>query len=233
VNAIAEMGLVLVLFAIGLELSLARVMRLGRVLVQGGVIQVAGTIAVVTGVAALAGAPPRVGVVFGALAAMSSTSILLKLYADRGALDAPEARLTIPILLFQDLCIIPLVLLVQLLGGGAAGWERAAVRIGASLAVVALLVLGGRVAVPLALGAFLAGLVISESEYGTQALSDVLPFRDTLTGIFFASVGMLLDVRFMAAHPGLAFGAAAVVLVWWSRPSWRPRPRPRSSGRCG
>lgn len=250
VNALADMGIVLLLFAIGLELSLDRVMRLGRVLLQGGSLQVGGTIAAVATVAMALGAGVPRALVYGALAAMSSTAILLKVYADRGALDSPDARIVIPISLFQDLCIIPFVLLVGLAGGSVAGgaWQ-AALRIGVSVAVLAALVLGGRVAVPwvlarvarlrsrelftlsivflgaaaafvtqsvglsLALGGFIAGLVISESEYGLQALSDVVPFRDTLTGIFFASVGMLLDPRLVAAQPVLVFGAAAGLLL--------------------
>jgi CPA2 family monovalent cation:H+ antiporter-2 len=250
VHALAEIGVVLLLFAIGLELSLTRMLRLGRILLQGGAIQVGGTLLVVTIATMLAGGTPGHGVLYGALVALSSTAIVLKVYTERGALDSPDGRIATPILLFQDLCIIPLVLLVDLLGGTGGTVAAAALKVGLSIVVVTALVLGGRVVIPrllaeiakvrsrelftlsivflgvaaafvtqtfglsLALGAFLAGLVISESEYGAQALSDVIPFRDALTGIFFASVGMLLDLGFVATHPGLVVVAAAgVVLV--------------------
>jgi CPA2 family monovalent cation:H+ antiporter-2 len=255
VHQLAEVGVVLLLFAIGLELSLARVMRLGRALLQGGAIQVAGTLGAVAVVAAGLGAPFGRAILFGALVALSSTAIVLKVYTERGALDSADGRIVIPIALFQDLCIIPLVLLVNVLGGigGTGGMggvaTRAAVGVGLAAVVVVALVVGGRVVIPrllaqiaraksrelftlsivflgvgaafvtqslglsLALGAFLAGLVISESDYGAQALSDVIPFRDALTGIFFASVGMLLDLRFVLAHPLVVGGAAAGVIV--------------------
>jgi CPA2 family monovalent cation:H+ antiporter-2 len=249
VRALAEIGVVLLLFAIGLELSLPRMRRLGRVLLQGGAVQVGGTIAVVALLALALGVPPPRALVFGALAALSSSAIVLKVYTDRGALDAPDGRIVIPIAVFQDLCIIPLVLLVELMGTGAADLPRGLGRTGLSLVVIAVLVLAGRFAVPwilarvarvrsrelftltivflgvaaafvtgsvglsLALGAFVAGLVISESPYGAQALADVIPFRDAFSGIFFASVGMLLDVRAVAADPLPFLAAAATVVV--------------------
>jgi CPA2 family monovalent cation:H+ antiporter-2 len=249
VRQLADMGVVLLLFAIGLELSLTKVAKLGRVLLQAGGIQVAGTLAAVALGAVALGASPARAVLYGALVALSSTAIVLKIYSERGALDSADGRLVIPIALFQDLCIIPLVLLVDLLGGGGGSVGRAAAKIGLSVAVVLVLVLGGRIVIPrvlaqiakarsrelftlsivfigvgaafitrafglsLALGGFLAGLVISESDYGTQALSDIIPFRDTLAGIFFASVGMLLDLRFVAEHPGTVVAAAAGVIA--------------------
>jgi CPA2 family monovalent cation:H+ antiporter-2 len=249
VHRLADMGVVLLLFAIGLELSLTKVAKLGRVLLQAGGIQVAGTLAAVALGAVALGASPARAVLYGALVALSSTAIVLKIYSERGALDSADGRLVIPIALFQDLCIIPLVLLVELLAGGGGTFGRAAAKVGLAVAVVLVLVFGGRVVIPrvlgqiakarsrelftlsivfigvgaafitrafglsLALGGFLAGLVISESDYGTQALSDVIPFRDTLAGIFFASVGMLLDLGFVAEHPGMVVGAAVGVIA--------------------
>jgi len=221
VQALAEIGVVLLLFSIGLELSLTRTLRMGRALIQAGGIQVVSTLAVVAAVAAILGAPPAHAVVFGALAALSSTAIVLKVYSDRGTLDGPDGRIVVPVLVFQDLCIIPLVLLVESLGGAADTPGHLALRVGGSIVAVVALVLGGRIIVPralaivaavrsrelftlsivflgvgaafagalaglsLPLGAFLAGLIISESEYGAQALADVVPFRDALSGLFF------------------------------------------------
>ncbi len=238
VSGLAELGIILLLFTIGLELSVSRIIRLGRVVLQGGAVQVAATIATTAGVALIVAVTPRQAVFYGALVALSSTAIVLKIYTDRGELDSPHGRVAMAILLFQDICVVPLMLLVPVLAGAGEGIGASARHVGISLAVVATLIVVGRAAVPwvlqkvvllrnrelftlsivffalgaayvtastglsLALGAFIAGLVIAESEYGVQALSDVLPFRDTFTGIFFISVGMLLDLGFMLEHAG-------------------------------
>ena len=250
VTVLADLGVLLLLFTIGLELSLTRVMQLGRVALQGGALQVGGTLVAVAVVATGLGVPINRAVFYGGLVALSSTAVVFKVYADRGELDTPHGRVVVSILLFQDLCVVPLMLFMPMLADAQAGaavgnW----VGIARSLLVVAILVAGGRVVVPwvldrivllrdrelftlcigffglgaafatasfglsLALGAFVAGLVISESEYGLQAMSNVLPFHDVFSGIFFASVGMLLDARFLIAEPLLVVGAAIGILL--------------------
>ena len=249
VSALSEIGVVLLLFAIGLELSLSDVLRRGRAVMVTGSAQMAGMFgsAVLLGMAT--GTPLGRTLFYGALAAMSSTAVVTKSYADRGELDTPHGREVVSILVFQDLCIVPLILLLPLLGSeeGATGlgvWARML----ASLAVMTALVIGGRFAVrrvldhivglrdrelftlcvgffgiatalvteaagfSLAIGAFLAGLIISESEYGLQALSDVMPFRALFSGVFFTSIGMLLDLPFVLSQP-LALVAATVGLI--------------------
>ena len=249
VAALAEVGVVLLLFAIGLELSLSRIVRMGQWVLRGGGLQVVATIAAVAGAALALGAPVRLAVFFGALFALSSTAIILKVYTDRAELDTPHGRVVVAILLFQDLCVVPLMLVTPLLAGTSPGVGSAARSVVLSVVVVATLVIGGRLAVPralrriaelrnreiftlsvvfiglgaayvtsafgmsLALGAFLAGLIISESDYGLQALSDVLPFRDTFSGIFFIAVGMLLDVRYVAMHAVSVVAVALGVMV--------------------
>jgi CPA2 family monovalent cation:H+ antiporter-2 len=249
VSALAEVGVVLLLFAIGLELSLSRIVRMGQWVLRGGGLQVTATIAVIAGAAYALGAPVRLSIFFGALFALSSTAIILKVYTDRAELDTPHGRVIVAILLFQDLCVVPLMLMTPLLAGTSPGLGAAARSIIVSAVVVATLVLGGRLAVPralrriaelrnreiftlsvvfiglgaayvtsafgmsLALGAFIAGLIISESDYGLQALSDVLPFRDTFSGIFFIAVGMLLDLRYVAVHVGSVVGVAVGVML--------------------
>jgi CPA2 family monovalent cation:H+ antiporter-2 len=249
VASLAEVGVVLLLFAIGLELSLSRIVKMGQWVVRGGGLQVVATIAAIAGIALAFRTPPRLAIFFGALFALSSTAIVLKVYNDRGELDAPHGRVAVAILLFQDLCVVPLMLAAPLLAGSGATAATSVRTIVLSVIVVAVLIVGGRLVVPralrrvaelrnreiftlsvvfiglgaayvtsafgmsLALGAFLAGLIISESDYGLQALSDVLPFRDTFSGIFFISVGMLLDVRYVAAHLAAVAGVAAGVMV--------------------
>ena len=250
VTVLADLGVLLLLFTIGLELSLTRVMQLGRVALQGGALQVGGTLVAVAAAAIGLGVPINQAVFYGGLVALSSTAVVLKVYADRGELDTPHGRVVVSILLFQDLCVVPLMLFMPMLADAQAGtavgnWAG----IARSLLVVAILVAGGRVVVPwvldrivllrdrelftlcigffglgaafatasfglsLALGAFVAGLVISESEYGLQAMSNVLPFHDVFSGIFFASVGMLLDARFLIAQPLLVIGATVGILL--------------------
>lgn len=237
IEQLAEIGVVLLLFTIGLEFSLRELRRLGRVLVVGGGLQVALTTAVVAGLAHLAGIEPARGIFYGFLVALSSTAIVLKGLAERGETDAPHGRLIVGVLLFQDLCVVPMMLLVPMLGGqggGMAGIARALLT--AAAVVVATLALA-RVVVPralhlvaatrardifvlaivlicagvawltslvglsLALGAFLAGIALADSEYGHQAFADVLPLREIFTSLFFVSMGMLLDVRVLARSP--------------------------------
>jgi len=249
VTALAELGTVLLLFTVGLELSLSRVIRMGRDVAVGGGFQLLATLAVVALIVAARGEAPRTAVLIGALYALSSTAVVLKIYSDRRELDAPHGRAAVAILLFQDLAVVPLMLLLPVLAGGAGSPLAALGRFALSLAVVVAIVGGGLLVVPrlldrvaqlptrelftlcivvfglgaafatarvglsLALGAFLAGLVISESEYGLQALSDVLPFRDTFSGIFFTSVGMLLDPRVVLAHPVAVVGGTALLIA--------------------
>jgi CPA2 family monovalent cation:H+ antiporter-2 len=250
VATLAEIGVVLLLFEIGLEVSLAQIVRLRSTIALGGTLQIGITIGAAGAVAGVAGLPVEQAVALGCFVALSSTAIVLKSYRDRGELDAPHGRTALGILLAQDLMVVPLMLAVQLLGsnqdsGGLGGIARA----GLGLLVLVAIMLIGRKLVPwvlervadfqdtdlftlaisffglgaalvaasvglsLALGAFLAGLLISESEYGAQALSDVLPFRALFSSIFFTSVGMLLDLGFVAEHLPLVGGAAVGVIV--------------------
>ena len=249
VNQLAEMGSVLLLFAVGLELSLSRIVKLGRYVIQGGTIQMLGTIVIVAVVALIAQLPVNHAILWGALVALSSTAIILKIYADRGELDSPHGRVVVAILLFQDLCVVPLMVLMPLLAGTQQGPMALVRAVVVTAVTTGGLIVAGRFIVPrflarvttlrnqeiftlcvlaiglgaafltsrfglsLALGAFLAGLIVSESEYGLQALSDVLPFRDTFSGIFFTSIGMLLNIRFFFENALLVLAVALGVIL--------------------
>ena len=231
VEVLSELGVALLLFAVGLELSLSHIHQWARSVFIGGSLQVGATLLCVAGVAMAFGIPTGQAIFYGAIAAMSSTAIVTKSYADRAELDSAHGRAVISVLLFQDLCVLPLILLLPVLAGigttdmGAVGMDFLR-----GLTIMIALVIGGRFIVrrtldrivlfrdrdlftlcvaffgigiavvtasagfSIAIGAFIAGLVISESEYGLQALSDVLPFRAVFSGIFFISIGMLLDV---------------------------------------
>ncbi len=266
VASLAELGVILLLFTIGLELSLSRVMEMARDVLQGGGLQMLLTIATVALIGLALDVSPARAVFYGALVALSSTAVVLRAYADRGEIDSPHGRVAISVLLFQDLCVIPLMLVVPLLAGaGDVGLQAALSDTLGGLALVTGLVLGGRLVVPfildrivllrnreiftltiallglsaafvtarfglsLAIGAFIAGLVISESEYGLQALSDIRPFRDTFSGIFFTSVGMLLDANVIATQPAdllTAIGALLVLKVTTTTVAVRSLGRP-------
>ncbi len=258
VAVLAEMGVVLLLFEIGLEVSLARIIKMGSVVFLGGSLQIAATIGLVVAVGTFAGVSLESSIAFGCFVALSSTAIVLKTYHDKGELDTPFGRTALGILIFQDLAVVPLMVFVPLLSQAVGGnVAMVLARVGVSLLVLAAVVTAGRVLVPwvlervassanrdlftltvalcglgaafatasvglsLALGAFLAGLVISESEYGAQALSDVLPFRALFSGIFFTSVGMLLDLSFVWEHAarvgaitaGIVIGKALIVVL--------------------
>ena len=248
IDALAEIGVVLLLFTIGLELSFSQLARMGRTVVLGGALQVGLTMGAVALAGGVLGLPTYRAVFYGALVALSSTAVVLKLLTDRGELDTSYGRVAVAILLFQDLAVVALMLLVPVLAHGqTATWPEVLSALGESLAVIGVLVLAGKFLVPavldrivllrnrelfvlsigffglvaaywtaavglsLALGSFLAGLVISESRYSLQALSDAIPFRDAFTGIFFMSVGMLLSLPYVWQNLGLV--AIATVSV--------------------
>lgn len=248
VQEVAEVGIVLLLFTIGLDISLAHLVRLWRPIVIGGAAQVALTGIAAALVIAAAGVGAREAALLGFLVAMSSTAIVLKALSGKGEIGTPHGRVALGILLFQDFAVIPVMAVLPLLGvpGGGGAVLPALAK---ALAGLAGLLLAGRYLVPrlfasavrsrsrevftlmvvfvifgaawlttrfgvsIALGAFVAGLILAESEYGPQAMAEVFPVKETFTGIFFTSLGMMLDLRFVAGHLALVLGAAAAVIA--------------------
>ena len=236
VEILAEVGVILLLFGVGLETSLARLGQMRRLLLLGGGLQFSMT-ALVGGLLLWPLLGWRVALFSGFLLSMSSTAIVLKMLADRGELHAPHGRAAISILLFQDFLIFSLILVLPALGGKGGGGLSVALSLATAVAVVGGILLVARWLVPkllfhvarvrsrelflvslivvilgiawvtsevglsLALGAFLAGLAVSESEHGLQALAEIEPLRDSFNGLFFVSIGMLLDLNFLARHP--------------------------------
>jgi CPA2 family monovalent cation:H+ antiporter-2 len=242
VEVLAEVGVVLLLFTIGLEFSLGQLLKMWRMLVFGGGGQVLLCIGLVTLAVAVAGENVGRATFFGFLAALSSTAIVLRSFAERAQLGTPLGRIVLGVLLFQDLCIVPLMLLTPLLAGRGGATQGVWMTLLQAVGVVVLVVFFARRLVPplllrvvqtrsrelfltfvlvvclgtayltslaglsLALGAFLAGLAVSESEYSHQALAEAIPFRDAFGSLFFVSIGMLMDVRFVAREPVLVLG---------------------------
>lgn len=238
VKQLAEIGVVVLLFAVGLEFSLSRLLGMWRVMLAVGLPQVLGCIAVTAMLITnrLGGWEPAVFV--GMLVAMSSTAVVLKVLNDQGELSSPQGRLSVAVLLLQDLMVTVFMLTIPLLSPAAAPGASPLRELAAGIAVVALVLIGARyvlrpalfqvvrtrnrelflififlvcigtavltasAGLSLALGAFLAGLALSESEYAHQMFTEVVPFRDTLSSLFFISVGMLLDLKFLYSHLG-------------------------------
>ncbi len=234
VEILAEIGIVLLLFTIGLEFSIDHLVSVYRSVIWGGILQITITTGIVCAVLSFFGLPPGGGIFYGFLISLSSTAIVLKILNERGEAHALHGRLATGILLFQDLCIIPMMLLVPLLSRSAAVSPLlVGGALGQALLVILFIVLAARFALPwaldqvaqlrnrelfilfvvffslgtawitsefglsLALGAFIAGLLIAESEYSHQIFADILPLRDCFSGIFFVSIGMLLDLGFV------------------------------------
>jgi CPA2 family monovalent cation:H+ antiporter-2 len=250
IDAFAEIGVVLLLFTIGLEFSLERLRRVGRIFLVGGTVQAAGTIALVALLTAAIGASPRTATFYGMLAALSSTAIVLKLYAERREIDTPHGQVMVGMLIFQDVLIVPAILVTPILAGSVEGSAASLLlRLATGLGVVAVVFLLARYVTPallravartrsrelfvlgalftcvgmamvtealgfsLALGAFLAGVLISESGYSHQAVADISPFRDVFASLFFVSIGMLLDVEVVRENPLPVIGLTAAVVV--------------------
>ena len=249
VQELAEVGVILLLFAIGVEFSLGEMARLARPIFLGGGAQVALTIAAVAGAAAAMGVPLGASVFTGFLVALSSTAIVLKVLGERAETDTPVGRIALAMLLFQDLVIVVMALLVPVLAGEGGTGPGVAWALGRAALVIAAVLVGARRVVPwlldrvartrrtelfllavaaiclgtawaaslagvsLALGAFLAGLLVSESDYAEHALSEVLPLQTLFTAAFFLSVGMLLDPAFLVQNLGWVLLAAAAVLA--------------------
>ncbi|GHF34138.1 CPA2 family monovalent cation:H+ antiporter-2 [Deinococcus metalli] len=249
ISSASEVGVMLLLFTIGIEFSLERLSRIARLIFLGGGLQVGLTIVAVTGALLAFGVGAQSAVFTGCLIALSSTAIVMRVLGERGETNARTGQVSLGILIFQDLAVVLMVLLIPMLagqGGGAGGVLLALAKAGGIIAFVlvaarrivppvmevvartcsseiflltvvalcfgtaALTALAG---VSLALGAFLAGLLVSESRYGAQALGEILPLQILFSAAFFLSVGVQLDLGFLVRNLGLVLGAAALIAL--------------------
>ena len=238
VEVLAEVGVVLLLFTIGLEFSMKRLRRIWKLVAIGGGVQVIVTVLATAGLAMALDRTFSYGIFYGFLVALSSTAIVLRALSERDETGAPHGRMILGVLIFQDLSVVPMMLLLPVLAGGqgSSAWEVLGA-LGGAVMMILLVVGGAWLVVPrilrivaaerkrdlfvltvllicigtawltslsgvsLALGAFLAGIILAGSDYSHQAMSDMLPFRDAFTSLFFISVGMLLDLRIVYEEP--------------------------------
>jgi len=250
VEVLAEIGVVLLLFAVGMEFSLSDLMRSRKAVLLGGTLQVSITTVVTFLLTRQFGLAWNQALFAGLLVSLSSTAIVLKTMQDRAEIDSAHGRVTLSILIFQDIAIAPMMIFTPLLAGTSGDLSESIVALGLKgIAVVLAVIALARFIVPkvlfqvtrtrsrelflltivlicsavawgtsslglsLGLGAFLAGLIVSESEYSHQALDGILPFKAVFTGFFFVSIGMLLDTSIVLAHPVAILGAGAAVLL--------------------
>jgi CPA2 family monovalent cation:H+ antiporter-2 len=247
---LAEFGVVFLMFSIGLEFSLPKLLTMRREVFGFGAAQVIGTILLVTVASVLLGVSWQLGFVIGGVLCMSSTAILGKMLAERLELNSPHGRQIIGAALFQDLAVVPLLIAIPALArppeelAGALGlallkaagvlslilffgqrlmrpWFNLVARARSSelfvlnvlLVVLGLSYVTEQAGLSLALGAFLAGVLISETEYRYQVEDDIKPFRDVLLGLFFITIGMLLNWREALENWYWVLGVVAILVV--------------------
>ncbi|MCE1200214.1 MAG: cation:proton antiporter, partial [Marinilabiliales bacterium] len=239
IELMAEIGVVLLLFMIGMEFSLNHLFKIRRIVFLGGFLQLSLTTLLTTLLIHLHDLPWKSALFIGFLVALSSTAIVLKILQDRHEITSNYGRTVLGILIFQDVVLVPLMLFTPFLGGQEVNYKgELLLLVLKSIIIIVFLYIGNRwlmpkllhqialtrnqelfmmivlliclavalityrMGMPLAFGAFLAGLMISESEYSHNAFGNLITFRDTFTSFFFVSIGMLLAPAFLLAPPG-------------------------------
>ena len=250
VEVLAEVGVVLLLFSVGIEFSLKDLLHSRKAVLLGGALQVGITTLVTLLLTRQFGLGWNQAVFAGFLVSLSSTAIVLRTLQDRAEIDSAHGRVTLSILIFQDIAIVPMMIFTPLLAGATGALPESILSLALKgAAVVLTVIILTRYVVPrvlfqvtrtrsrelfllsivlicsavawgtselglsLGLGAFLAGLIISESEYSFQALEGILPFKAVFTGFFFVSIGMLLDTSIVLAQPVEVLGTGVAVFL--------------------
>ena len=267
VRELAEVGIVVLLFAVGLEVPLGQLARLKRTILVGGGVQILGTVVVAALVCLALGFGLQQALFLGFLLSLSSTAACTKVLIDHGELSAPHGRTVLGIAIAQDLAVVPMILLIPLLAIGSDAGSGSPVDSLQNLAILALVVGGARLlsaplvalvcrtrsrelfvlflgtwclglsvvtahlGLSLALGAFLAGMLLADSDHHSQAAAEVEPFRDAFASLFFVSIGMLFDWRVIIDEPvvvtvslfAVVVGKALAVMLasrYLGQPSW-------------
>jgi monovalent cation:H+ antiporter-2, CPA2 family len=250
VEVMAEIGVILLLFYIGLEVSFNKVYRIKKLFFQAGGLQVGLTTLIASGIFIAAGIDINRSIFFGMLVSLSSTAIVLKLLSDRDETDTPHGKIALATLIFQDFAIVPMFILLPLLASaGSVSFGAIAFQLGKAVLAILAIIVASRFLMPkiiyllaslrvreaftigimllllgtayltflaglsFALGAFIAGLILSESDFSHQIISDILPMKDAFNSIFFVSIGLLLDVEFVFDNPLLLLGVSVGLLL--------------------
>lgn len=250
IEIMAEVGVILLLFTIGLEFSLKDLAKMKKLLLIGGGLQVLITMIISTLLLKLLGLNLSQAIFIGMLVSLSSTAIVLKLLSDNGELETPQGKISVGILIFQDLAIVPMFLLIDILEtSGTVDILSVTLRLLTSVLVIAFVLFAAKYLAPkilyflarsrmrelftvgiilillgtaylthsfglsFALGAFIAGLILSESEYSSQIISEILPFKDVFNSIFFVSIGLLLNINFVIGFPAEVILTAFGIII--------------------
>lgn len=250
VDVMAEIGVAMLLFTIGLDFSPERIKQIKKFFLWGGGLQVVVTIGVIGGGFYFLNVPVDRSVFFGFLITLSSTAVVLKIYTERSELNSPQGNIAIGILLFQDIVFVPMIVLTRVFGetGGvslsafiprfllkmlivtaavfvlrflAVRFFSLVVRtrikelfvIAALFTCLGMAWLTMAAGFSMALGAFIAGMVISGSEYSHQIVSDVLSMKDLFNSIFFISIGMLIHLELVVERPGLLLILTPLIIL--------------------
>jgi len=250
VDVLAEIGIIFLLFTIGMQFSFRKLLEMKKIVLIGGTIQVVFTILATMGITMLFGIPFSQAVFLGFLVCHSSTAITLKIYQDRAEIDSPHSRVTLGVSIYQDIITIPMLVALPILAGQTEDVTGALLSTGVTLALLfacifaisafvipkfmnritgtrspeifllsiilicfVITYITSNIGLSVALGAFLAGLTLAESEYFHQAFASIAPFRDIFTSFFFISIGMLLNVWFLTQNPVLLICLVIGVLV--------------------
>ena len=247
----ADLGVIFLLFTIGVDLSLKELWKMKKALLLGGTLQILLTTALVIIVCSALGFSHATSAFLGFLISLSSTAIVLKVLQDRNEVYTAHGKTSLAVLIFQDLAIVPLILITPMMAGSSVNFENSlsTVFLKGSL-IILIFILSAKFLIPwvfyhvgrtgnkelflvsvvficlstalftssiglsLALGAFLAGIIISGSQYSQQAMGNIIPLRDMFMSFFFVSIGMLLDTGYLLDHlPVLILASIALIFI--------------------
>jgi CPA2 family monovalent cation:H+ antiporter-2 len=251
IELMAEIGVIMLLFAIGIEFSLNHLLKIRKIVFIGGFLQLLFTVIVILFISRGYEIDWKGALFIGFLCALSSTAVVLKILQERSELTSNYGRTVLGILIFQDLLLVPLLLITPIIGGQATlGWQQLLILVSKAVFIIGLIYTGNRWLMPkflravamtknqelflmstlliclsvalltselgmsLAVGAFLAGLMISESGFSHNAFGNIVPFKDTFTSFFFVSIGILLDLNFVFNHPWLVVLTALMLIFF-------------------
>jgi monovalent cation:H+ antiporter-2, CPA2 family len=250
IEVLAEIGVVLLLFTIGLEFSLKHLIKIRKIVFWGGFLQFSLTTLIILSISRIYNLDFRGALFVGFLTALSSTAVVLKILQDRSEVTSNYGRTVLGVLIFQDLILVPLLLFIPIIGGESTNIMNKVLWMGIKSLVIILFVIFGNkwfmnrllhaiamtknqelflmsilliclsvafltaeLGMSLAFGAFLAGLMISESEYSHNAFGHIIPFKDTFSSFFFVSIGMLLNLQFVIDNIAIVLATVTMVIL--------------------
>jgi CPA2 family monovalent cation:H+ antiporter-2 len=250
VEVMAEIGVMILMFTIGLEVSFSQLVKIKKFLIVAGGLQFILTVLIGTLIFYFLNIEVRLAIFYGLLLSLSSTAIVLKIFSDRNEFETIQGKISLGILIFQDLAVVPAFLLIPLLGSqeGLTGGEiilklfvafssiaiilfsakllmpkivhqiarlrlREAFTVGIILLLLGTAYLTYSLGLSFAMGAFVAGLILAESDYNHQILSEIIPFKDAFNSIFFVSIGLLLNISFVVSNPLLISSFALGIIL--------------------